>query len=262
VSSRAIRITAAVVVFLLVAGFVVDRLAVRFVAKQIAVQAQRSQGLTTRPKVSIGGALFLPQVVGGKYDNIDIDVRGASANGLRVDDLHAHATGVHLPLSRILSRDVQKIPVDALNADVELTYTDLNQYLAAQTALANSQQNGAQATAPKVTDEGGALKVDSTVSIFGTTYPVEVVAVMGVEANAITFTPRDFSEGVAALLPPEWRGPVLKLLTFRVPIEGLPFNLKLTAARVLSDRMRFTAAGQDVILDTTQLQTPTPVPAG
>jgi hypothetical protein len=58
---------------------------------------------------------------------------------------------------------------------------------------------------------------------------------------------------VAALLPPQWRAAVLQLLTLKVPVEGLPFNLKLTSANVLADRLVFSAAGHDVILDTTRL---------
>jgi hypothetical protein len=251
VSSRAVRITVASVVLLLIALFVVDRLSVRYVAGQIAAQAQRSQQLPTKPSVSIGGALFLPQVVGGDYKDIDIDVHGSTANGLRVDRLHAHADGVHLPLSNIVNRDTRQIPVDSLSADVELTFTDLNSYLAEQASLTTTQ--GARATAPKVSSDNGAIKVDSTVNILGTNYPVEVVATMGVEPDAVTFTPRDFSQGVAALLPPQWREAVLQLLTLKVPVEGLPFNLKLTSANALADRLVFSAAGHDVILDTTRL---------
>jgi hypothetical protein len=253
---RAVRITAVVVVLVLVLLFVLDRLAARLVAQEVATQTQTSQHLATKPSVSIGGGLFLPQVASGDYRDIDIDVRGANANGLRVDDMHAHLDGMHLPLSEILNRDVRTIPVDNLTADVTLTFTDLNAYLAAQSAATAAQQGVQAGAPPRVSADNGGIRVDSTVVIVGASYPVEVVADMGVEPNAVTFTPRGFAQGVAALLPPQWRDAVMKLLTLTVPVQGLPFNLKLTAATVQPTGLRFTAAGQHVILDTTQLQQP------
>ncbi|WP_336501702.1 hypothetical protein [Candidatus Frankia alpina] len=35
----------------------------------------------------------------------------------------------------------------------------------------------------------------------------------------------------------------------RVPVAGLPFNMQLTSAAVMADRIAFVAGGQDVVLD-------------
>ncbi|WP_081438340.1 DUF2993 domain-containing protein [Pseudofrankia asymbiotica] len=250
--SRAIRITVGVVVVLLVLLFIGDRVAVRVVSGQIATEAQRSQNLPTKPSVSIGGVLFLPQVVRGDYRDIDIDVRGSVQNGLRVDRVRSHLDGVHIPLSDIIGGDVKKIPVDRLDADVEVTYTDLNAYLAAQ---------GMKLT---VAPAGSAIRIGGTANVFGTDYPVEGTASIGVEPAAFTITPRELAQSVTSVLPPEWHDQIIKLLTVRIPVEGLPFNLKLTAVDVLPDRMRFSAAGEHVILDTTTIPAgaATPSPAG
>ncbi|ONH30228.1 hypothetical protein BL253_15035 [Pseudofrankia asymbiotica] len=252
VGSRAIRITVGVVVVLLVLLFIGDRVAVRVVSGQIATEAQRSQNLPTKPSVSIGGVLFLPQVVRGDYRDIDIDVRGSVQNGLRVDRVRSHLDGVHIPLSDIIGGDVKKIPVDRLDADVEVTYTDLNAYLAAQ---------GMKLT---VAPAGSAIRIGGTANVFGTDYPVEGTASIGVEPAAFTITPRELAQSVTSVLPPEWHDQIIKLLTVRIPVEGLPFNLKLTAVDVLPDRMRFSAAGEHVILDTTTIPAgaATPSPAG
>lgn len=247
--SRAIRITAIVVVVLLVLLFVADRIANRVVAGQIATEAQRSQNLPNKPSVSIGGVLFLPQVIQGDYHDINIDVRGSVQEGLRIDRLRSHLDGVHIPLSDVIGGNVTKIPVDSLDADVEVTYPDLNRYLAAQ---------GMKLT---VAPADSAIRISGTVNVFGTDYPVEGTASIGVEPAAFTFTPRELAQGVTAVLPPGLRDEVLKLLTIRVPVEGLPFNLKLTAVNILPDRMRFSAAGENVILDTTTITPTTGAPS-
>jgi hypothetical protein len=255
VGSRAIRITLVVVVVLLVVGFVADRVAVHVVSDQIATQTQRSQNLPTKPSVSIGGALFLPQVVKGDYRDVNVDVRGLAENGLRVDRVRSHLDGVHVPLSSIIGGDVTKIPVDSLDADVELTYTDINAYLATQ------NQPGALVTNIQIGAAGSAIKITSTINWGGQSYPFDGTADIGVKPAAFTYTPRELSQGIAGLLPPQLHEEVVKLLTVTVPVEGLPFNLKLTTATVLPDRMRFSAAGTNVIIDTTAI-TPTPTPAG
>ncbi|WP_307874693.1 LmeA family phospholipid-binding protein [Frankia nepalensis] len=231
--------------------FIGDRLAVRVVSDQIASQAQQSQNLPTKPSVSIGGPLFLPQVVRGKYQDIDIDVRGSVQNGLRIDRVRSHLDGLHIPLSDVIGGDVTTIPVDHLDADVEITFTDLNAYLAAQEA-----QNP-QGAKLRVGAAGSAIKIDGTVNVLGAEYPVQGTADMDVEPAAVTFLPRELAQGVASVLPPGLSDEVLKLLTIRVPVEGLPFNLKLTSATVQGDRMRFSAAGENVILDTTVTPTGT-----
>jgi|GEM_PF-917263 len=241
--SRTIRITVGVVVGVLVLLFIGDRVAARVVSSQIATEAQRSQNLPTKPSVSIGGVLFLPQVVRGNYQDINIDVRGSVQEGLRVERVRSHLDGVHIPLSDVIGGNVTKIPVDSLDADVEVTFTDIDAYLAAQ---------GSKLT---VAPAGTAIRVSGPVNIFGTDYPVEGTAAIGVEPDAFTFTPRELAQNVTAALPPAWHDEIVKLLTIKIPVEGLPFNLKLTAATVLSDRMRFSAAGENVILDTTTVPT-------
>jgi hypothetical protein len=243
-------------VVLLVLGFVADRVTVRVVSDQIATQTQRSQNLPTKPSVSIGGALFLPQVVRGDYQDVNIDVRGSTEDGLRVDRVRAHLDGVHVPLSSIIGGNVKKIPVDSLDADVELTYPNINAYLATQ------EQPNALVTGIHIGPAGSAVKITSTLNFGGQSYPFDGTADIGVKPAAFTYTPRELSQGIAALLPPALRDQVIKLLTITVPVEGLPFNLKLTAATVLPDRMRFSAAGKNVILDTTTIApTSTTAPA-
>jgi hypothetical protein len=255
VGSRTMRVTLIVVAVLLVLGFVVDRLTAHVAADQIATEAQRSQHLPTKPSVSLGGPLFLPQVVAGDYHDVNVDIRGSVQDGLRIDRVRSHLDGVHIPLSSIIGGRVTTVPVDSLDADVELTFADLNAYLAAQ------NQSGALVSNISVHAAGSAIRISASVNIGGQHYPSEGTADLGVQPGAVTFTPRELSQGIAAILPPGLREQVVKLLTVTVPIVGLPFNLKLTSATVLADRLRFSAAGTNVVLDTTAVTPGTSQPS-
>lgn len=224
---------------------VLDRVAVRVVAAQIATRAQQTEHLPTRPAVSIGGTLFLPQVATGRYRDVNVEIRGLRQADVRIDRVRTHLDGVRIPLSTIVRGQVTRIPVDQLDADVELTFADMNAYLASQgSALRISKADAGSGS-------GSAILVQGTVSILGSDYPVSGTADIGVLPAAVTFQPRELSEGVAAVVPPALRQLALSLLTVRVPVDGLPFNLQLRSATVAPDRMRFSAAGHDVVLDTT-----------
>ncbi|WP_338083954.1 DUF2993 domain-containing protein [Candidatus Frankia nodulisporulans] len=224
---------AVIVVVLLGLLLAVDRITPRVVAGQIATQAQRSEGLATKPDVSLGGFPFLTQVLHGDYRDVRVDVRGQVEQGLRVDQLHAELVGVRVPLADVLHGDVQRIPVDRLTARVELTYTDLNAYLRSQ------------GSAVTVGPAGTAIQVSGSLPILGTTVDAVGTADIGVAPAEITFSPRELTAPVGTALSPA----ISRLLTVRVPVAGLPFNLQLTSATVRSDRILFDAAGQNVVLE-------------
>ncbi|CAO5230476.1 DUF2993 domain-containing protein [Frankia sp. AgKG'84/4] len=233
---RGLRITAVVVVVLLGLLVAVDRIAVRVAASQLATRAQRAEDLPSRPGVSIGGFPFLTQVVAGDYRHVQVDVRGRTEQGLRVDRVHADVTHVRIPLADVINDRVRQVPVDHLTARVELTFTDINAYL---------RGHGTQAT---VAGAGQAIRVAGSVSILGGVYPVSGTASVGVQPDAVTFTPQELT-AAGSVLPPALRETAARLLTVRVPIADLPFNLRLSSATVGADRVIFEALGENVVLD-------------
>ncbi|WP_018638591.1 LmeA family phospholipid-binding protein [Parafrankia elaeagni] len=216
---------------------VLDRVAARVVADQIATRAQTSQNLAERPDVSLGGFPFLTQVAAGRYRDVDIEVRGYEQDGVRIDRVGAQLAGVRLPLSDVLRDQVDQVPVDRVDAQVDLTFADLNAYLA-------TQEPQVQVSAA---DQG--IQVAGTAEVLGTRYPVSGTADIGVAADSVTFTPRDLTASLGVVIPPQLLEPVRALLTIRVPITGLPFNMALRSAVVGPDRLTFTAGGRDVLLD-------------
>ncbi|SEG88761.1 Protein of unknown function [Actinacidiphila yanglinensis] len=97
---RAARITL-IVVLVLGALFVgLDRLGVYVAQNKAADQAQTSEGLTDKPKVSIKGFPFLTQAVSRKLDHVSINADGVSASSggqtVQVEDFHADLYDVKL----------------------------------------------------------------------------------------------------------------------------------------------------------------------
>ncbi|WP_018505259.1 LmeA family phospholipid-binding protein [Parafrankia discariae] len=234
---RGLRIFLITMVVALVVVGVLDRVAARVVADQIATRAQNAENLAERPDVSLGGFPFLTQVVAGRYRDVELEVHGYEQDGTRVDRVHADLTGVRLPLSDVLRGEVERVPVDRVDAEVDLTFNDLNAYLASQ----NSQL--------KVSPAGQGIQIGGTVDLLGTPYPVSGTADIGVAPDAVTFTPRELAPDLEALIPPGLLDTVRSLLTVRVPVAGLPFNMKLRSATVRADRLTFAAGGENVLLD-------------
>ncbi|OAA26382.1 Protein of unknown function (DUF2993) [Frankia sp. EI5c] len=234
---RGLTIFLVTVVLALIVVGVLDRVAARVVADQIATRAQSSQNLAERPDVSLAGFPFLTQVAAGRYRDVDIEVRGYEQEGVRVDRVRAELNGVRLPLSDVLRNEVERVPVDRVEAQVDLTFDDLNRYLASQQPPA------------RVSPAGQGIEISGNVEVLGSQYPVSGTADIGVTADAVTFTPRELASGLGTVIPSELVEPLRALLTVRVPITGLPFNMRLKSAVVGADRLTFTAGGQNVLLD-------------
>jgi hypothetical protein len=230
------------VVLLVVLLAILDQVAVRVVESQLATRAQRSEGLAVRPDVSIGGFPFLTQVVAGRYRDVDVVVDDYTQAGVRVDQVRAELAGVRLPLSDVVRGHVESVPVDRVHAEVDLTFDDVNAYLASQGLTARVQA------------EGDVVRVRGTVAFLGMNYPVSGTTEIGVLADAVTFTPREISAAVGLLLPPGLREMAIGLLTVKVPVTGLPFNMALSSAVVHPDHVTFAAAGNNVVLDATNTQ--------
>ena len=75
------------VVILVVVLIAADRISLLIAESQIADRVQKSQELSAHPHVSIKGFPFLTQVLGGRYHEVDVSVRGITRNSLTVDKL-------------------------------------------------------------------------------------------------------------------------------------------------------------------------------
>jgi LmeA-like phospholipid-binding len=227
-----------ILVVVLVALVAIDRVAALVVAKQIAVRAKQSEGLTSEPKVHIGGFPFLTQVIVGKYDNVKVTIHDVTRDNLTVHTIDAHLIGTHLPLSQILRGNVKRVPVDRGAGSVVLTYADMNAYLQTQRLPA------------RVSADGDTLRISGDVELLGRQIPLSGTARLGVAKDTITLTPTVVSQ-VAGILPASLQAAAVNALTVHLQVQGLPFGVHLQSATVQKTALRFDAVGSAVVLDNT-----------
>ncbi|MFJ4920836.1 DUF2993 domain-containing protein [Streptomyces sp. NPDC088725] len=122
---RALRILLVLVIVfggLLVAA---DRFAVRFAQGKVADKVQESQGLDSKPDVSIKGFPFLTQVVGSSLDEVDINVGGLTAtaggHSVKVTEVRAVLKDVAIDSS------FSSATAGEASGSARLSYTDLGQ---------------------------------------------------------------------------------------------------------------------------------------
>jgi hypothetical protein len=84
-------ITVLVLAVLLV---VADRGGKFFVEKVVADRVQEALSTPDTPSVSLSGFPFLPQLLGQKFDKVEVDVKDADAGRVKVEHVHAVLTGV------------------------------------------------------------------------------------------------------------------------------------------------------------------------
>ncbi|HEY7046213.1 MAG TPA: LmeA family phospholipid-binding protein [Jatrophihabitantaceae bacterium] len=232
----------AVVVLLVVA----DRVAAS-VASTKAVQqvVERSQGLVSQPSVSFGGFPFLSQVLTGKYKDIKVGMNDLKPpEGPRIQHLSAHLKGAHIPLSKALDNNLNRIPVDHVAATVGVGFADLNAFLADQPGHVTLSSGN-----------DGALKVSAQLTEGGTPIAVSGSGKLQVQDGQLTLTPTDLQvDGagglgglindlgdLAALFPP-----------IPVPLPDLPFGLRLESVHGDSNGLVVSAAADHIVLDAGQ----------
>jgi hypothetical protein len=120
---RAIRILLIFVVILGVLFVAADRIALTFAESEAATKAQQTQGLSSKPKVSIKGFPFLTQVAQHKLDDVQVTADGIEAGTgsqtLRIARFSADLRDVRL------SSDFRSAVADTASGSALVTYADL-----------------------------------------------------------------------------------------------------------------------------------------
>ncbi len=224
-------------VILVVVLIAADRISLLVAESQIADRVQKSQGLASHPNISIKGFPFLTQVLGGRYHEVDVSVRGVTRDNLTVDKLSVRAHGVSVPLSKVVSGSVSEVPVDHAEAVVSLAYDHLNSYIASQLG-----------EVLKVSDNNGKLRLTGTLPV-PPRVSLSADATIDVAGSAITLRPAALASVVAKI--PGNRvtaSTVEKFLTVRLPISQLPFGIQLKSAKVTPTALVIAASATGLTL--------------
>jgi len=226
----------ALVVVLGLLGWGADALARFGAVSVIAGNVQTATGATTRPQVTIKGRLFLPQVIRGSYDEVDVSVRDVTNGKLHLARVDAVLRQVRVPLHDVLVQDVRRIAVGRSREHVTLHYDDLNSYFKAT--------NRAVELAPA---SNGKVKLTGSVKVLGQSVKASGQVELGVANGALTVKPGKAAAG-SNLLDQATRSLLSDRLSFTVPLDSLPFGQQLTAVAAHTADIGVRAAGSDIVL--------------
>lgn len=214
-----------------------DWLARRAAESVLAGTVQQETGTSEPPSVDVHGTFFLPQVLRGRYDRVDIAAEGLVSGPLRIDSLDARLTDVHLSFADLLRGRTDRIVIGSSEERALLTYADLNRYL----ELTGRPFDIAPA-------EDGGLELTGTVEVLDQTLDASADARLSTEDGALLVEPTRV--GAARELDRISRLLLGERFSFRVPLDPLPFGQRLTGVQVAPEGVRVDAAGTGVVLGT------------
>jgi hypothetical protein len=205
----------------------------------VAGHLQAAEGLSQRPDVRVSGFPFLLQAAAGVYQQVDVrgqDVPTGSV--LRLDQVDARLTGVHLPPSALLGSQPGDVPVDA----VRVTGTTSHTALAAQVTAAVPR-----GVATVQFADGGGNRLQVSVTYNGPGGPLSLSGSASVSIVQGRLAVK-VSEEVLAQIPPMLRSVISPLLTQAVPLQRLPLDLVPTAVAITPAGVTVTAESRNAVL--------------
>lgn len=221
------------VVVLAVGSLVADRGAKLAIERVAASRMQSSLDTSKRPSVDMGGFPFLTELIRGKFDNVTVDMVGASGGKVTVAHLHADLHGVR--------QDNGGVRADSITGTGHIDYDALS---AAAKPLQISYGGD------------GLIQVTAKVTVLGRNLTASASGQPRIEHSTLIVKPERASTSVtgdageAAAAVPE----------VSVPLRDIPpnLNIKLTPA---AGGVDFTFDGTDVQLTANYPSTNSSAPA-
>lgn len=222
---RKLLIVVIILVGLLVAA---DRIGVVVADHQVASRVQSAYNLPSKPSVSIQGFPFLTQVASGNYHEIDVSMSALTTNGVTVDGLVAHLTGVRAPISDVLSHGSSSITAAQVSGSGTVPFASVRSRLPQGVRLSQ---------------DGGALRLSGTISYLGVALPVAADASLSASGAGIVVTPTRItvasgSSALSSVISGRFR--------FVVPVSGLPLHLTINSVSVVPGGVRVSASAANV----------------
>jgi len=201
----------------------------------LARSIQSATGVDQRPQVHVHGTFFLPQVVRGRYGDVEITVDDLTTGPLRIRRVHAQLTGVRLSFHDVLTRQAGPVVIEKSREDATLGYRDLNRYLK---AIGRAIRIGA---APD-----GQAELTGTVKVLGHSISASTLARFAPKGGDLAVTPTQLDTDTP--LDKASRLLLGQRFSFVVPLDPLPFGQELTGIRPGKDGVAITARGSAVVV--------------
>ncbi|MCZ4099451.1 LmeA family phospholipid-binding protein [Streptomyces sp. H39-C1] len=233
---RAARILLIVLVVLGGLFVAADRIAVSVAQDKAAERAQLTQGLSSKPDISIKGFPFLTQVASDKLDDVKItahDIQaGTGAERLRIDSFTADLRGVNL------SGDYQRAVADTADGSAFITYADLSAAAPPGVTVAYGGESK---------DGKGRVKVTGSVTmpLIGTVKR-SVTSVISVEHGDTVRLHADAIPGADSI--PGLDKLIREKIDFTRSLVGLPTGIKVQSVVTTPSGISVAASGTNVVL--------------
>jgi hypothetical protein len=212
---------------------VADRVAPLIADDRVAARVQQSAGLREPPEVELHGFPFLTQAIRGRYERIEVHATDVRSGDLTLARLDTTLRGAEISLPDALYNRPVPVPAAQVEAEALVAYDELTR-----------RQGSRELT---VTPRGDRLRVTGEVVVLGQTLRAAAVSSIEVVDGELVVTAESFEVGNSTanrLLTDALRG----VFDFRVPLEDLPYGLRLQEASVTDEGILLRATGRDTVL--------------
>ncbi|MBB5870633.1 hypothetical protein F4553_004012 [Allocatelliglobosispora scoriae] len=239
------RLLVTTLVLLVVVGgglYAMDRVSANYAESQVAKQVSNevaARKLTSQaPAVEVGGFPFLTQVIGGRYEQITINLRDLSNGQLTLPLLTIVATDVDAPLDKVRAGEG---PITASKVTGESTVP----WSAIVTAV------GAKGLVLSG-DDSGKVHVSGAVTLGGLSVPLTGGGTASVSNGRVRFaitelttTDANVTDTIQGLID-QYKS----RLSYEFSVPKLPYDLKLTEVRATVGGVRISGVAVNVPLVT------------
>lgn len=222
-----------VLVVLLALLAVADRVGVLVADRVLASQVQDQLALDQTPHMSIRGIPFLTQAVGGKYGDVRVQLPDVDAGALENIAVDARLRGVHVPLSAVVRRQVDQVPVDRISGTLTVRYDEL------------ARASGISGL--RIVRDGDSLKLTGSVRVLGRQLNASAVGRVEVRGNDLAINAEQ-AEVAGVPVPQVALDAAARLLSFKVSPTNLPLSLRITSVDIGEDALFVSAVSDDVVL--------------
>ncbi|HVT21858.1 MAG TPA: DUF2993 domain-containing protein [Mycobacteriales bacterium] len=233
------RLLIAVLVLLVAAVVVVDRVGAHVAAHVLAGKLQTDEHLPNRPSVSIAGVPFLTQAIGGKYHDVSITAHGfKTPDGVTVTTLKATLHGAHIPLSKVLGGSVSKVPVDRVTGTAYVSFADITRYLGANgTSVTLRRTSPTSIEVARKVPLGKRTAIATGIAKVTVNNDLIVLSVGDIDSTSIVGVKRQPSHVV-----------LVQPFSLAVPLRSLPFRIDVKSVTVGTSGITATGAADHVTL--------------
>lgn len=219
-----------------------DRAIANAAGNATARQVRIHEGLKDDPDVNFRGFPFLWQAARGKFKAIDVTARDVVRGGLTIDRIDAHLEGVKINLRKAMKGRVDAVPVREGTAKVEVTYADLQAFLADRPGNIRFAVNNHQVTVVSTYGVPGVGQVEvegiPTVTVSGTTLKVTVRNVRTTAGTPRLSATLASQAGVRS--------------SFTVSFKDLPFGIQIVSAKLTDTALVVDANASGIVVDVTR----------